>query len=101
MRVSDVKVGMRLIGQSPVTSIRKPVATVTKITAHGFRYQYDEPVFLGARLGSLRSGEHYGINGEALFDPAPPTPTPLGFWLEGAKWVSIHVVPQLFDQLRI
>ena len=68
--MADVMVGMRLKSLVPDT-IFSPI-TVTELTEHGFKYSLDEEKALIPRLGMklCRDGhEHYGFNGEALYEP--------------------------------
>ena len=70
MKMSDVKVGMRL--QSDKLGALSPI-TVTEITERGFRYSLDGEQPLIPRLGMAycKDGhEHFGIDGEALYEPA-------------------------------
>jgi len=64
MKMSDVKVGMRL----KPTIGDMPEVTVVELTDLGFKYKYDEPLFLGLRIGVSHGGEHYGYLGDALYD---------------------------------
>jgi len=75
MKMSDVKVGMRL------RSIFAPYlpATVTKLTERGFEYHLDGPVPFIAREGAFMTvdgHEHFGFCGEAYFEPEETVPTP-------------------------
>jgi hypothetical protein len=69
MKMSDVRVGMRLrstLGNSPFTPI-----TVTALTERGFEYRFDEPVALVPRLGIIyptEGHEHFGLDGEAFYE---------------------------------
>jgi hypothetical protein len=68
MKMSDVRVGMRL--RSSKTGALSPI-TVTEITERGFRYSLDAAAALIPRLGmsySKDGHEHYGIDGEALYE---------------------------------
>jgi hypothetical protein len=70
MKMSQVKVGMRLRASVPGT-IFSPI-TVTEITERGFKYSLDAEKALIPRLcmSISRDGhEHYGFNGEALYEP--------------------------------
>lgn len=76
MRMSEVKVGMRLrLRGHP----GYPMVTVTELTERGFRYRLDFPMPLVPRLGLIveQGGhEHFGTpDGDCLFDlvtdPAP------------------------------
>jgi hypothetical protein len=65
MKMSDVKVGMRLVstffgGLTPVT--------VTEITEKGFKYKLDHIIpFNSTSHFGIDGHEHYGLNGEALY----------------------------------
>jgi len=69
MKMSDVKIGMRLvstIGGGPSFS---PI-TVTEITERGFKYKLDAPVpFIPGQTIMVEGHEHYGLNGEAFYEP--------------------------------
>jgi hypothetical protein len=70
MKMSDVKVGMRL--RSHFSDVGGDV-TVTALTQRGFVYRYDAPVCVNPRLGivwAAEGHEHFGCNGEALYEPA-------------------------------
>lgn len=70
MKMSDVKVGMRL--KSTVQDTIFSPVTVTEITERGFKYSLDEEKSLIPRLCMklCRDGhEHYGFNGMALYEP--------------------------------
>jgi hypothetical protein len=45
--------GVSYVSESPSPW---PQATVTKVTVDGFDYQYDEPYFMGARIGTMTGG---------------------------------------------
>ena len=71
MKMSDVKIGMRLrstVSQSPAFT---PI-TVTEITNKGFKYSIDAPMPFTARDGSWfeKDGhEHFGLDGESFYEP--------------------------------
>jgi len=70
MRMSEVKVGMRL--RSTVSTGPDALVTVTEITDRGFKYSLDAGYPLIPRWGMSveRDGhEHYGISGNALYEP--------------------------------
>ena len=70
MHMSDVRVGMRLRSTLDCIPAFAEV-TVTEITERGFKYRLDAPVPFIARDGSFfpaEGHEHYGINGEALYE---------------------------------
>ena len=70
MKMSDVKVGMRLV--ATCDGMVSPV-TVTEITEKGFKYSIDDEKPWIARLGMTiaKDGhEHLGYDGEALYKPA-------------------------------
>lgn len=72
MKMSDIKVGMRLRSTIP-NSIFSPI-TVTAITSKGFEYRLDEQVSLVPRLGLVlptKGHEHFGYDGEALYEEIP------------------------------
>jgi hypothetical protein len=76
MKMSDVKVGMRLratLSGSPGTG-RDPwsLITVTELKERGFKYRLDAPVVVHPRLGIIFAEdghEHFGYNGEAFYEP--------------------------------
>lgn len=61
----DVKVGMRLL--DPRTPHQSEM-TVTAITEHGFTYKLDTPYSLGTRHGVTTGGEHFGSDGNCLYE---------------------------------
>lgn len=68
MKMSDVKVGMRLVSK---TGVHSPI-TVTELTERGFKYSLDREMPLIPRRGMkfAKDGhEHYGVDGESLYDP--------------------------------
>ena len=65
MRMVDVRVGMQL---RPSVSSHYPDVTVTELTADGFKYRH-EPFLISPRIGVTEGGEHFGFNGEALYEP--------------------------------
>jgi hypothetical protein len=65
--MSDIKVGMRL---KPVLG-DYPEIIVTELTPKGFRYMH-EPVRISPRIGVTEGGEHFGYDGEALYEPVEP-----------------------------
>lgn len=74
MRMEEVRVGMKLnsllISQQPFYPVE-----VTEITEKGFKYRLDERenLCIVPRMGLCmqRDGhEHFGVNGNALFDEA-------------------------------
>ena len=70
MRMSDVKVGMRL--RSTVAGDVFSPITVTAITERGFQYSLDRERCIHPRLGMTveKDGhEHYGHDGEAFYEP--------------------------------
>jgi hypothetical protein len=72
MKMSDVKVGMRLRSVGRQVPMEEFV-TVTEITERGFKYSIDEAYAMIPRLGMsmAKDGhEHFGIGGEALFEVA-------------------------------
>lgn len=79
MKMSDVRVGMRLrstIGGGPAFSH----ITVTEITERGFKYCLDADVPFIAREGSYFTkdgGEHYGYNGETFYEPEDIAASPV------------------------
>ncbi len=70
MRMIDVKVGMRLKATHQIGP-ESEYATVTELTAKGFKYNADADTQLGPRHGvMLKEGrEHFGFEGEAYFEP--------------------------------
>lgn len=65
MKMSDVKVGIRLV--STMAGSLTPI-TVTEITEKGFKYKLDRIVpFNGTSHFSVDGHEHYGLDGEALY----------------------------------
>lgn len=75
MKMSDVRVGMRLRSVLPMAhGTGNEFATVTAIGYREFTYSLDADVLMGARLGvQLKDGNrHYGVAGFALFEPAAP-----------------------------
>lgn len=73
MKMLEVAVGMRL--RSTLESDRGgpfEYVTVTELTERGFKYSLDDDVPLGPRYGTqLKDGnEHFGIDGNALFELA-------------------------------
>lgn len=107
MKMSDVKVGMRLVSSLP--GAHSPI-TVTKLTVRGFKYDLDEAKCIHPRLGMTvaKTGhEHFGVNGDALYEPeksadeqkehrgffilspvvlADRLPLPAGTKITGARW---------------
>jgi hypothetical protein len=77
MKISDVKVGMRLrctVSDAPSSG---PV-TVTEITERGFKYKLNAPVCVHPRRGitvAAEGHEHYGFNGEAFYEPICDAPS--------------------------
>jgi len=74
MKMSDVKVGMRLKSTSEY-DVFSPIL-VTEITENGFKYKCEpKSVKIGylapgiPEFGVMSGGEHYGVNGEALYEP--------------------------------
>lgn len=70
MRMSDVRVGMRLME----TGMNHDVVTVTEVTDRGFKYDYDHQKSFIPRWGwsfQKTGHEYYGFNGEAWFEPVP------------------------------
>ncbi len=70
MKMSDIKVGMRLRSTLPQDSgTVKEFVTVTAITSRGFNYSMDADFPLGPRYGvQLKYGnEHFGFNGIAFY----------------------------------
>ena len=70
MKMSDVKVGMRLV--ATCEGMAAPV-TVTEITGHGFKFSIDDLESWIPKLGMnlAKDGhEHCGYEGEALYEPA-------------------------------
>lgn len=65
MKMTDVKAGMRLRSTLPGFY---PDITVTELTERGFRYEH-EPFLLSPTLGVASGGEHYGLDGAALYEP--------------------------------
>lgn len=63
--MSDVRVGMRM--RDPRNSFF-PLLTVTAITAKGFTYALDSSYSLGSRHGVTTGGEHYGMDGQCLYE---------------------------------
>ncbi len=71
MRMSDVKVGMRL--RPIIAGDLGGEITVTELTEHGFKYRYDAPVVVHPRLGivwAAEGHEHFGYNGVAFYEEA-------------------------------
>ncbi len=73
MKMSEVKVGMRL--RSTVVRSGSPdeFANVTELTEKGFRYSLDAGYPMIPRWGmsvNKDGHEHFGLNGDALFEPA-------------------------------
>jgi len=69
MKMSDVKVGMRL--RSTLSSF-EPEVTVTELTERGFKYRFDAPRPVNPRLGMIFAEDghlHFGFNGEAFYEP--------------------------------
>lgn len=67
MKMLDVKVGMRLV--SKFAGALSPI-TVTEITDKGFKYKLDYIIPFNSTSSYCIDGhEHYGYNGEALYDP--------------------------------
>jgi hypothetical protein len=64
MKMSDVKVGMRL--RSSLSDVY-PDILVTELTERGFKYSHP-PFLLGTRIGVTEGGEHYGVDGSALYE---------------------------------
>lgn len=85
MKMSEVKVGMKLRDPRDPSA---PDVRVTMLTERGFQYLLDRPVMIKTGeydYGQVIGGEHFGANGEALYDliptpapvftpPAPPSP---------------------------
>ena len=75
MLMSNVKVGMRL---QSLTGRYEPIITVTEITELGFKYSHEpRSIKLGnpggiPQFGTCVGGEHYGFDGEALYEPLLP-----------------------------
>jgi hypothetical protein len=75
MKMADVKVGMQL---RSVTGRFEPIITVTEITERGFKYTHEpRTVKLGnpggiPEFGTCVGGEHYGLDGEAIYEPFSP-----------------------------
>ena len=71
MKMSDVRVGMRLRPTPPGDHPCEQEAVVTKLTERGFKYSIMGPYPLIPRWGlsvGQRGHEHFGINGEALYE---------------------------------
>lgn len=71
--MAEIKVGMRLRHLPYITS-SEPEITVTEITERGFKYKFDTPWHLGARIGTATEGEHYGHGAFSLYELAPTAP---------------------------
>lgn len=72
MKMSAVRVGMRLRPRDDYGFRIYGPATVTEITPEGFKYDLDEdvpgcPMPLMTTLA--KEHHHYGLDGEALFEP--------------------------------
>ena len=107
MKMSDIKVGMRLV--SSIGGAASPI-TVTGITERGFNYRLDEAKCIHPRLGMTlaKTGhEHFGMNGESFYELeegdmpkkenrgffilspailAKRLPLPAGTKITGARW---------------
>jgi hypothetical protein len=66
MKMADVRVGMKL--RSKYSSLRQQIIMVTELTEKGFRYVRPR-WHLGSRIGWTEGGEHYGFNGESMYEP--------------------------------
>lgn len=56
-----------------------PEARVTMLTERGFQYMLDRPVMVKTGeydYGQVMGGEHFGVEGESLYDEVPP-PVPV------------------------
>lgn len=69
IKMSDVKTGMIL---RPVGGGLPRQITVTEITDKGFLYEH-EPLNIHPFMGTMTGGEHYGIEGYALYELAAPS----------------------------
>ena len=68
MKMSDIRVGMRLV--SDLGGAFSPI-TVTELTERGFKYALDEAKPFIAREGSYfpkEGHEHFGMNGESFYE---------------------------------
>jgi len=71
MKMSDVKVGMRLV--SDTVGALSPI-TVTEITESGFKYKLDatRPFIPRWGMSFVTDGhEHFGFDGNALYEEVP------------------------------
>lgn len=68
MKMSAIRPGMRL--RSTLDGAIQEV-TVTELTDRGFTYTC-EPFCIHPLLGTISSGEHYGVDGEAMFEEIIP-----------------------------
>ena len=73
MKMSDVRVGMRLRG-----AFSGELVTVTELTPRGFKYSLDAPKPFVPRWGwtfEKDGHEHFGFDGEAFYEPADTAPS--------------------------
>ena len=69
MKMSEVKVGMIL--RNP-NSGAMPMMQVTEITENGFKYKHSPfSVKTADGFGETTGGEHYGIDGQSLYEVVP------------------------------
>ena len=76
MKMTDVKVGMRLRSTVSMTAMDQ-FANVTELTERGFKYSLDAGYPMIPRWGMsvLKDGhEHFGLDGEAHFEPVETSP---------------------------
>lgn len=72
LKMSEIKVGMRLIAENSINPI-----TVTEITDKGFKYEFDDEIDFVPRWGlrfSKAGHEHYGYNDQSFYNLSPDSP---------------------------
>ncbi len=65
--MSDVKVGMVLRSTISEFDAKYYPITVTEITDNGFKYVHEKRL-LSPRIGHTSGGEHFGADGECLYE---------------------------------